>query len=195
MTAKVTVFEDQEKFNSLHPLQHEWVLWYDSPNKRINSQNWSQNLKEVVEISTVEEFWGVINNVVSAIEIPFGANFHLFKKGIKPMWEDPANAHGGKWSFNFGRTRGDNINEVWINTLLGAIGETFEDHDNICGLVFSNRRVMFKIGLWVKSNDDKVKNKETGAHFKRLLGLGENDSLEYQPHDGGHGDNSQKLVV
>ncbi|KAH9930547.1 translation initiation factor eIF 4e-like domain-containing protein [Epithele typhae] len=25
------------------------------------------------------------------------SNYHLFKSGIKPMWEDDANANGGKW--------------------------------------------------------------------------------------------------
>lgn len=30
--------------------------------------------------------------------LPSGSDFHLFKKGIDPKWEDPKNAHGGKWT-------------------------------------------------------------------------------------------------
>jgi hypothetical protein len=29
--------------------------------------------------------------------LPDGTNLRLFKYGIKPTWEDPANERGGKW--------------------------------------------------------------------------------------------------
>jgi translation initiation factor 4E len=29
-------------------------------------------------------------------EIPNSGNYHLFLEGVKPMWEDPTNAKGGK---------------------------------------------------------------------------------------------------
>lgn len=34
-------------------------------------------------------------------DIPPHRDIHLFKKGIKPMWEDPANKKGGKWVYYF----------------------------------------------------------------------------------------------
>ena len=27
-----------------------------------------------------------------------GADFHLFKEGVEPKWEDPSCEHGGKWT-------------------------------------------------------------------------------------------------
>lgn len=30
-------------------------------------------------------------------ELPPTTDLHLFKSGIRPMWEDPANTRGGKW--------------------------------------------------------------------------------------------------
>lgn len=41
-----------------HPLQNEWTLWYDVAAKRNTGASWSDNLKEIITISTVEEFWG-----------------------------------------------------------------------------------------------------------------------------------------
>ena len=41
-----------------HPLQHEWTLWYDSPQKKTNQQNWADNLKQIISFHTVEDFWG-----------------------------------------------------------------------------------------------------------------------------------------
>ncbi len=41
-----------------HPLQYPWVLWYDSPGKRVNQASWFDNMKRVAEFATVEDFWG-----------------------------------------------------------------------------------------------------------------------------------------
>lgn len=37
--------------------------------------------------------------MVAPESLEFNADCHLFKTGIKPMWEDAANARGGKWLF------------------------------------------------------------------------------------------------
>ena len=35
--------------------------------------------------------------MIRANDLPHTSDYHLFKKGIKPMWEDDANRWGGKW--------------------------------------------------------------------------------------------------
>ncbi|CAG8692284.1 14801_t:CDS:2, partial [Racocetra fulgida] len=51
-------------------------------------------------------------------ELSAGSNYHLFKKGIKPMWEDPANEQGGKWVIQFPRNKtGEEINTLWLYTV------------------------------------------------------------------------------
>ncbi|KAJ2769129.1 eukaryotic translation initiation factor 4E, partial [Coemansia linderi] len=73
-----TVLNDATDYNVMHGLNSQWTLWFDNPSRRTNMSTWTANLKEVVTISTVEEFWGVYNNVSIAFDIPNGANFHLF---------------------------------------------------------------------------------------------------------------------
>jgi hypothetical protein len=91
---------------------------------------------QIYELKTVEDFWGVYNNILSASQIPNSANFHLFVKGVKPMWEDAVNKEGGKWTFNQKRGgRGQEVNpaildEKWLNTVLLLLGEQFEGADN-----------------------------------------------------------------
>ena len=41
------------------------------------------------------------NNIQSPCQLPPGSNYHLFKHGIKPMWEHEANRRGGKWIIQF----------------------------------------------------------------------------------------------
>lgn len=53
-----TVFHDPKNYNVKHPLQNTWTLWFDNPGKKANAASWSQNLKEIVNVDTVEDFWG-----------------------------------------------------------------------------------------------------------------------------------------
>lgn len=52
--------------------------------------------------------------------MPPGSDYHLFKQGIEPKWEDSANAKGGKWVFNFKRGQRETISDHWLHT-VGAV--------------------------------------------------------------------------
>lgn len=43
------------------------------------------------------------------------ADFHLFKAGIEPKWEDPECANGGKWTVNGNRKT--NLDNMWLETV------------------------------------------------------------------------------
>jgi len=43
----------------------------------------------------------------------------MFKKGIKPVWEDSANCKGGKWIL---RLKKGLSSRIWENLLLAMIG-------------------------------------------------------------------------
>ena len=59
-------------------------------------ETWLQNLKPCSTFNTVEDFWSLFNNVLPASKLTTGCNYHLFKKGVMPMWEDEKNKGGGK---------------------------------------------------------------------------------------------------
>lgn len=51
-------------------------------------------------------------------DLSISSNYHLFKQGIKPMWEDPANKHGGKWSIQLPRNKTmSEIDNIWLFTV------------------------------------------------------------------------------
>jgi translation initiation factor 4E len=57
--------------------------------------------------------------MIPASELSQSANFHLFKQGIEPSWEDPSNQHGGKWAFSISKNkRGPELNNFWLLTVL-----------------------------------------------------------------------------
>ena len=57
------------------------------------------------------------NNILPPDQIPNGSNYHIFKEGIKPMWEDPQNKDGGKWLLSLNKSRRQEINPLWKNTV------------------------------------------------------------------------------
>lgn len=50
--------------------------------------------------------------------LPPKANYYLFKRGVKPAWEDEANAKGGKWSIQLPREKSRaGIDTLWLFTV------------------------------------------------------------------------------
>ncbi|KAI8379154.1 translation initiation factor eIF 4e-like domain-containing protein [Radiomyces spectabilis] len=182
-----TVFHDRLNYNVKHPLHNTWTLWFDNPGKKANAQSWSQNLKEIVSVDTVEDFWGVYNNIVKVNHLDVSSNYHIFKKGIRPEWEDAANANGGKFSIQLPRNRtGEAINDYWLYTILAMIGEQFAYEDQICGAVVSVRKVFYRIAVWIKSSDDNEIIEKLGRQLKEFLSVPNNIPVEFTPH-GDHG--------
>lgn len=119
-----TVFDDKEDFNVKHPLYNVWTLWFDNPSHKSASaakgskDSWGEDLNKVVTFDSVEEFWGLYNNIIPPSDLPQKANYYLFKEGIKPAWEDPANANGGKWSIQLPREKSrSSIDKLWLYTV------------------------------------------------------------------------------
>lgn len=119
-----TVFTDPENFNAKHPLYHNWTLWFDNPSAKGMTKaaggkdSWGEEMKRVVDFDSVEEFWGLYNNVIPPSMLPQRANYYLFKEGVKPAWEDPANADGGKWAVQMPRDKSrESIDKLWLFTV------------------------------------------------------------------------------
>ncbi|KAG0223825.1 translation initiation factor eIF 4e-like domain-containing protein [Mortierella sp. GBAus27b] len=177
----ITVLHDPVNFNAVHPLHNSWTLWFDNPGKKSTANTWEQSLKELITFDTVEDFWGVYNNIMKVCDLGTNSNYHLFKQGIKPMWEDPANKKGGKWSIQLPRnkTMGE-IDNIWLYTMLACIGEAFEYEDEVCGVVVSVRKTFLRIALWTRSSDNQERAMSLGRTLKRSANI--DGVLEYQSH-------------
>lgn len=152
----------------------------------------------------------VQNNITPADQLAQKSDYHLFKAGIRPEWEDVNNKHGGKWSYSFRDKKLININDLWLHVMLAAIGETLEDEDDgeVTGVVVNVRKGFYRIGLWTKStgkpfpgggdgNTAGGKGRSTqqgqevllkiGGRFKDVLLLKESDAVEFSGHvDAAH---------
>ncbi|EPT03950.1 hypothetical protein FOMPIDRAFT_1022101 [Fomitopsis schrenkii] len=214
-----TVFNDPTNFNVKHPLYSPWALWFDSPATKgrnlpqtpmssfpqtpvpqtpgVAAAGWMDDIKRVINFDSVEEFWGLYNNIIKPSELPPKANYYLFKEGIIPAWEDEANKSGGKWSIQLPKDKNRHkIDDLWLNTMLAAIGETFDPalteaeseesapQSLITGVIVSTRPQFYRISIWTRSSpapDDDAMRKRVegiGRHFKTaVLGFPESQKL------------------
>ncbi|MCJ1391034.1 eukaryotic translation initiation factor 4E [Xylographa bjoerkii] len=203
-TDQITVFHDPDNFNVKHPLIHKWTLWFTKPPSG-KGDNWNDLLREVVTFDSVEEFWGVFNNIAPTSELAVKSDYHLFKEGVRPEWEDPQNKHGGKWSYSYREKKSVQIDENWLSMLLAAIGETLENENDgeVMGVVVNVRKGFYRIGVWTKTvgkaipggGDGDVaggkgrspeKSKEIlmgiGRKFKEVLRLDPSEVVEFSGH-------------
>ncbi|KII93218.1 hypothetical protein PLICRDRAFT_170997 [Plicaturopsis crispa FD-325 SS-3] len=180
-----TVFNDPKNFNVKHPLYSPWTLWFDSPATKGRNlpqtpvtafpqtpvlqsagaaQGWMEDIKRVISFDSVEEFWGLYNNIIPPSQLPQKANYYLFKEGIIPAWEDDANKLGGKWSIQLPKDKNrGNVDRMWLYTMLAAIGETFDPlltsaapgtstppQSLITGVIVSTRPQFYRLSIWTR---------------------------------------------
>lgn len=107
-----------------HRLQYRYNLWFSKrlPGKLTSSQFYDQTLKLLSTFGTVEQFWSIYSYLLRPAELPGHFDFHLFKEGIKPMWEDEANKRGGKWII---RLKKGISSRCWENLVLAILGMFF----------------------------------------------------------------------
>lgn len=201
----VTVFHDADNFNVKHPLQNKWTLWFTKP-AMAKSDAWNDLLKEVITFDSVEEFWGVYNNIAPVSELAIKSDYHLFKHGVRPEWEDSQNKYGGKWAYQFLKNRGAGaINEQWMQVMMAAIGETLEEDGDgeVMGVVVNVRKGFYRIGVWTRTtgrsipggSDEDVAGgkgrtpakgeailKAIGKRFKEVLKLPKAEVVEFMGH-------------
>uniref|UniRef100_A0A1L8DRI4 eIF-4F 25 kDa subunit n=1 Tax=Nyssomyia neivai TaxID=330878 RepID=A0A1L8DRI4_9DIPT len=172
---------DLQEIQMKHPLQHTWCLWYMENNR---TKKWEDCLVEITSVDNVEDFWSVYNHVKLLSEMKSGTDFNLFKKGIKPMWEDHHNKRGGKWMLTLDKyQRHTEFDRLWLDMLLCLIGEVFDYPDEICGAVASIRGKGDKICIWTRSSQNKTANLAIGHNIRNSLKLPPNMKIQYILHN------------
>lgn len=154
-----------------HPLENAWTFWFDNPLTKTKQAPWGSSIRPIYTFSTVEEFWGLYNNIHHPSKLAVGADFHCFKKKIEPKWEDPICANGGKWTVTYQKGKSDTS---WLYTLLAMIGEQFDHGDEICGAVVNVRARQEKIAMWTKNAANESAQLSIGKQWKKFLDYNEN---------------------
>ncbi|ORX58811.1 translation initiation factor eIF4e [Hesseltinella vesiculosa] len=147
------------------PLHDAWTFWYDRYVPNLPASEYEANLQQIATVDTVQTFWAVYNNIDGPEELGYRFNLHFMRKGIKPIWEDVKNAHGGSYNFKVNKQQSP---MVWRDLLVLLIGENVETwmQDELCGLTVSSRQHCDNYQLWIGSTQDK---NEPDGKIKAML--------------------------
>merc|ERR1711924_265077 len=82
----------------------------------------------------------------------------IFRTGVLPEWEDPANAGGGHFQFLLPATLGaGQIDEFWNNVVFGVIGSVIAPPSQVQGVRLVDKLQSFgcvQLEVWFANYDD-----------------------------------------
>ncbi|KAF9577158.1 hypothetical protein BGW38_007815, partial [Lunasporangiospora selenospora] len=143
--------------------------------------NYENGLKELGTFTTVELFARYFNWIEKPHKLDFNGNYHLFKDGIKPMWEDPANANGGRWIVTFVDRNLELLDRCWFELSYALVGEQLDAGDDICGAVLQRRSKGDRLAVWVRDKDNVEAINGIGLRMVKFLDIyKENITMEFQ---------------
>jgi translation initiation factor 4E len=132
--------------SSGHPLKSTWTLFYRPPTNKYS--DYEKSTIKLASISSVESFWTIYSHLKRPSLLPSVSDYHIFKEGIRPVWEDEANKRGGKWIIRLKKGVAD---RYWEDLLLAIVGDQFmEAGEEVCGAVLSVRSGEDVMSVWTK---------------------------------------------
>ena len=162
-------------------LQSPWVFYYThrEPHVKTASQNYEEQMKPVACFGSVQEFWSAYQHMHRPSEMPAISEYVMFRRGIRPVWEDDFNIGGGKLVVRFKKGIADRL---WERLILAVIGEQLVGHDSdqVCGIVLSCRANEDIMSIW--NHESSQSTAALRQSLKTVLELPVDCVIDYKPH-------------
>jgi len=118
-----------------------------------------EKIIKIGDVANINEFWEIFQHMKKPSQCQVGSDYHLFKRGIVPMWEDNMNKDGGKlsilltWKY---------VDIIWEEVAFNFCKGLLPYYDNINGIVISTRPKYIVMSFWVKTRNyhtvEKMRN-------------------------------------
>jgi len=172
-----------------------WTFWYvytlshnEKKKQGKRGRHHEYILHEVYSFGTIEDFWKMHNNIYSVEEIMPNTDYMLFKKGVRPEWEDTQNRQGGKWvvTLPIEEDMEEECNHAWLKSLVSLIsgGQVNEaENEAINGIVLSVREKHLRLSLWCGESKNITVLKGVGRKFKDWCGFHDKYKFKFLLHE------------
>lgn len=161
-----------------HKLQNRWTFWFLNPKaasekdwyEKVKQFPWHELLENVYTFDSVEDFWALFNSIIPPSRLKQNGEFYLFKESVLPSKE--SNPGLGIWQCNLPRDWDKKkLEDNWLALVLGMVGETLEDADDILGAIVTIRRSGPRLSLWTKSGSNMELQKRIEQRVRATLEL------------------------
>ena len=161
-------------------LARSYTLWFSGlvPNDEENEDRRHKHIMTpIANLDTVDDFWGVYQYLVKPDDTDSKTCYHLFQKGIKPVWEDESNKAGGRWHIWVPKGQ---TNKLWEDLLLYIIGNQCTNGDQICGIEVRTKLRGDSLSIWHMDESDKEEKENAKKDFIKAIGAEDvNLKIEY----------------
>lgn len=147
-----------------HRLGRTWVLWEHRKDPTSSKAAYGESMRCLCDFATVEAFWQHWCHLPSPSVLFSAASekrsvnaLSLFISGIRPEWEDPANAAGGELFLRKSAAPHE-LDRLWHQLVLAVVGASLEGaHEHVTGVRIANKSVkgrsLYRLELWLRSED------------------------------------------
>lgn len=161
-----------------HKLNDQWSLYYQQIEGE-EIKNYQSTIHLIDKFDTIEKFWSLFSHVVNPLDLNCKCQIQIFRKNIRALWEDEANAQGGRFFLGSDRA---NINAFWQKAVILLIGENL--NEIIQGITVSSRESAqkFLISFWTSSSPNPEELEKIANELGSTIELPKNFELFYQSH-------------
>ena len=114
-----------------------------------SAETYESVIKPIHSFQTVEDFFACYTHMKKPALYPQGAYSHIFKDGVKPMWEDEQCKDGGRWVIKIPK---DHTNKIWEDLVYAMLGEQFRPENEVLGLVLGIKQNFDIVSVWNKNS-------------------------------------------
>mmetsp|Transcript_91877 Transcript_91877/g.187036 ORF Transcript_91877/g.187036 Transcript_91877/m.187036 type:complete len:250 (-) Transcript_91877:83-832(-) len=171
--------EEAELDQSDPKLASAWTIWEQIVPPKDSKAGYSDATRETMTFATVKSFWSCWNHLPQPSELLDGKklmrqeggtrtiidSLMVFRKGVRPEWEDESNVHGGHFQIQVKPELGGGVvDEIWNNIVFGMIRNSFENADMVTGVRLVDKlgqkggKPGIRLEVWFNdmSDDDKL---------------------------------------
>lgn len=103
------------------PFQYRWAVWYEKHSESIANSYDDRLYSLHDDVADIATFYRIYNNYPWD-KIKLRDTVHIFRKGTKPVWEDPENLNGGCWTFRVPKSKSQSFfHEVAILAMANEL--------------------------------------------------------------------------
>eukprot|EP00331_Platyophrya_macrostoma_P000340 CAMPEP_0176407442 /NCGR_PEP_ID=MMETSP0127-20121128/1413_1 /TAXON_ID=938130 /ORGANISM="Platyophrya macrostoma, Strain WH" /LENGTH=625 /DNA_ID=CAMNT_0017786647 /DNA_START=90 /DNA_END=1967 /DNA_ORIENTATION=- len=139
-------------------LRCTWTFWQDAWRAEESGET-RQYLEHIGDADRVKDFYVMLNRH-SIATIPPNASLHIFRKHVRPEWEDKNNINGGHLRVFSNIQPGEKpevatkrLSCLWFDVLRSVIGEHFQCSEHIVGVGFTNKPHRPIMSLWLSTTE------------------------------------------
>jgi len=171
-----------------HFLNSRFAFFYlrrDRSQKETDAQGYQNAVQKIGSFDSVEGFFGIYDHLVKPHSLTSESHvtdYHLFREGISPTWEDPKNRNGGKWIVRLRKVEGL-ASLYWEDLIMALVGEQFGDVGvQVCGVVVSVRQHEDILSVWTQDSKDDDAIAKIRDAIKTNLDLPPFVTIDYKRH-------------